>query len=300
MPAAGRSSTLQKRIFALVLTAVLPALAIQCYSDLVDDRRQEAQIEAEVLRTAQYVAGDIDRIVETNRALLVAMAGVPAVRDFDPAGCNAYATALAEQFPMFEAFGMVDREGTPFCIGERGVGASSGPWHFDARGWATTQRARRDPAFIVSTYLQTTRTKRPMVPTMLPLRDGSGQFAGAVSSGLSLTWLNRYLADKPLPPDGIISITDRDGTAIARSPVRPEYLGAAMAPAKIMAEAARKPEPGKRSQLAAPNLPVHRVGCCSPDLNANLPRLGIGRRDLVEPQLLRAAMAEIPNSLHER
>jgi hypothetical protein len=48
-----------------------------------------------------------------------------------------------------------------------------------------------------------------------------------------------------------------------------------------MARAARKPEAGKRLHLAPANFPVHRVGCRSPDLNANLATLGVWLFDLV-------------------
>ena len=45
---------------------------------------------------------------------------------------------------------------------------------------------------------------------------------------------------------------------------------------EIMAQAARKPEPGNRLHLAPANFPVHRVGGRSPDLNANLARPAAG------------------------
>src|SRR5258707_1273006 len=69
---------------------------------------------------------------------------------------------------------------------------------------------------------------------------------------------------------------------------------------EIMAQAARKPEPGKRLHLAPANFPVHRVGCCSPDLNANLALPRVGWRHLVQPQFLRGAIVEILNAPHER
>jgi hypothetical protein len=80
--------SLKKRVVALVLLAVLPALAIQAYVALSAYQQQKADVQAEVLRMAQYVASEIDRIVDTNRALLVAMAQVQTVRAFDAPTCN--------------------------------------------------------------------------------------------------------------------------------------------------------------------------------------------------------------------
>lgn len=68
---------------------------------------------------------------------------------------------------------------------------------------------------------------------------------------------------------------------------------------EIMAQAARKPEPGKHSHFATANFPVHRVGCRSPDLNANSAPPGFGLLYLVQPQFRRAAIVEILNALHE-
>jgi hypothetical protein len=72
--------SLQLRLYTLVLLALLPALAIQVYGSVVAYREREAEVRAEALRLAQYVAGELDRIIAGHKGVMVAMGELPALR----------------------------------------------------------------------------------------------------------------------------------------------------------------------------------------------------------------------------
>ncbi|HEX6012329.1 MAG TPA: hypothetical protein VFY87_11115, partial [Geminicoccaceae bacterium] len=66
--------SLVARLCALVLVAVLPALAIQVHHALELRREGEQRLRQEALRLSQFAAGEMDRILESARVLLVALA----------------------------------------------------------------------------------------------------------------------------------------------------------------------------------------------------------------------------------
>src|SRR5580704_6113846 len=87
------------RLFALVVVALLPALAIQAYNEIAGRETREAEVREDALRLAQFASGELDRIVENVRGVLTAVANLPAVRGHDVLACSAYVTSLQRAFP---------------------------------------------------------------------------------------------------------------------------------------------------------------------------------------------------------
>src|SRR5579864_9286240 len=85
------------RLFALVLVAMLPALAIQAYNEIAGRQAREAEVRDDALRLALFAAGELDRIVEDGRTVLVATANLPALRELDGPACSAYVTSLQDR-----------------------------------------------------------------------------------------------------------------------------------------------------------------------------------------------------------
>src|SRR5271165_4172669 len=78
------------RLFIVVFLAVLPALAIQTYNETQLKQSREAEVRRDAQRLAKFASGEIDRIIDNGRALAVAIANFPAVRDKDAAACSDY------------------------------------------------------------------------------------------------------------------------------------------------------------------------------------------------------------------
>src|SRR5688572_9570609 len=79
VPTERRMMGLRVRLFLLVLIAVLPAIAIQIYTEIDLRRSREAEIHEDALRHAGTVAGAMLEILEGSRQLLVALARLPPV-----------------------------------------------------------------------------------------------------------------------------------------------------------------------------------------------------------------------------
>jgi two-component sensor histidine kinase len=219
--------TLQQRLYILVLVSVIPALALQLYGSVVSYREREAQVHQEVLRLAEYVSGELDRIIEANRAVLVAISQAPAVRAQIEPTCSAYIRAVNKQYPAFVGFSVEDKLGRVRCFSGLPSADLAWPQQTDLSESSFFKEAKTSGGFTVSPVITFYGTNQPVLPLSLPYSDKAGKFAGVISSAIDLEWLNNYFATKPLPPGGVISVSDRYGTNLLRVPMLPNTIGKA-------------------------------------------------------------------------
>jgi two-component sensor histidine kinase len=217
--------TLQRRLYILVLVSVIPALAIQLYGSIVSYREREAQVHQEVLRLAEYVSGELDRIIEANRAVLIAISQAPSVMAQIEPTCSAYIRAVNKKYPAFVGFSLEDKLGRVRCFS--GLPSADLAWsqQTDLSESSFFKEAKTSGHFTVSPVITFYGTNKPVLPLSLPYSNKAGKFAGVISSAIDLEWLNNYFATKPLPPGGIISVADRNGTVLLRVPLLPNTVG---------------------------------------------------------------------------
>src|SRR5215208_342395 len=217
--------TLQRRLYLLVLVSVIPALAIQSYGSIASYRERETQVHQEVLRLAEYVSGELDRIIEANRAVLVAISQAPAVVARTEPSCSAYIRALNGKYPAFVGFSVEDPLGGVHCSPGLPSADIAWPKQTDLSESSFFKEAKNSGRFTVSPVITLFGTNKPVLPLSLPYSNKAGKFAGVISSAIDLEWLNEYFATKPLPPGGVISVSDRYGINLLRVPMLPNTVG---------------------------------------------------------------------------
>jgi signal transduction histidine kinase/CheY-like chemotaxis protein len=213
------------RLFVLVLVAMLPALAIHAYNEIAGRESREAEVREDALRLAQFASGELDRIVENGRAVLAALANLPAARDLNGVDCSDYVASLQKSFPQYALIGAIDLSGHPFCS------SMSIPAGSTAADREFFQKARDTGRFTVGQYLIGRIIKKPVLPMGLPFFDRSNHIAGVVYVSLDLDWLAHYFAEtRPFSQKTALVITDRDGTILARIPDNSSYAGKSFRP----------------------------------------------------------------------
>ncbi len=212
------------RLFVLVLVAMLPALAIQAYNEIAGREFREAEVREDALRLAQFASGELDRIVENGRAVLAALANLPAARDLDGVNCSDYVASLQRSLsaicldrrdrPVRTSLLFKHRHSGGFDRRRPGV-LSKGQGHRPLHGRPVPDRAQ----------------KKSVLPMGLPFFDRSNHTAGVVYVSLDLNWLARYFAEtRPFSQKTALVITDRDGTILARIPDNSSYAGKSFRP----------------------------------------------------------------------
>lgn len=144
------------RLFVIVFLALLPALAIQIYNETKLKQSREAEVRQDAMRLAEFASGEIDRIIDNARALAVAIANSPAVRNKDAVACSDYAAALTKISPQYLAIGAIDRDGRVFCSSWLITPESSAAdrWYF--------QEAIRTGKFVIGDYAIGHLVKKPI------------------------------------------------------------------------------------------------------------------------------------------
>src|SRR4051794_8326989 len=182
----------------------MPALAVQTYNEIELRRSREAEVRQDALRLAKFAAGELDRIIDNGRALLVSLANLHSIRDHDAAACTAYVKALNRAFPQYRVIGAIDLAGKPFCASAPipdGATMANRP-HF--------KEAIKTGELAVGAYSTGRLIDEPIVPLLLPFRGPDDQVAGAVYVSLDPQWLAEYFrTTRPLDGRATLAVVDR-------------------------------------------------------------------------------------------
>jgi two-component sensor histidine kinase len=88
--------------------------------------------------------------------------------------------------------------------------------------------SREPSARASSLWVNTRKLAAPSAlffPMALPLRSKEGAIVGVVATAIDLQWLSGLLLERGLPPEGSITVADRNGTIMAREPLPDRFVG---------------------------------------------------------------------------
>ncbi|MDX6749478.1 histidine kinase dimerization/phosphoacceptor domain -containing protein [Geminicoccaceae bacterium 1502E] len=197
--------SLLTRLYVLVVLAVAPAMAILAWSTFSMAQQREADAEREASRAASAISDELGSILGGIRALLVAGAQAPVLREGAQPRCERFIEGVAPHFAELASIALYDMRGKPLCgsrplslppdfveVAAGSSGLVQGPWLAGGPGG--------------------------MLPFALGVRTLAGEPAGLIVAALDLGWLRARLASRPLPPGSSLSLLDRRGTILVRLP----------------------------------------------------------------------------------
>jgi PAS domain S-box-containing protein len=214
------------RLFLLVAIAVLPAIAIEAYTQLELRHLREGELRDIALQQARLAAAEIDRIVEGARQLLVTLANSPAVKERNQTGCATLLAAVQGQFPSYRSIAVLDGDGRAWCEGRHVGGILPSPQ-------ADYIRRARAGAFAVGVYKEGEPSHIRVLPLAFAVADSVGTTPDVIVVQLDLDWLSDYLRDRPLPAGYSVTAADRDGRILARFPDAQRYVGRLLPAAQL-------------------------------------------------------------------
>jgi PAS domain S-box-containing protein len=210
------------RLLLLIAVAVVPAVLLNVFSTVQQQRwiTQETQLSA--LRITRSVASEQNRVTEGARELLTVLSMVPAVRTADPRECPAMLDEILARFPHHTSLSVIEAGGSLICRGLR----PGEPAH--VRGLAVESaflRATDTRQFAVGRHSIGTITRKPVVPFALPILDAEGRVEVVLTTTLDLVWLNQYASQVNLPPGSTLTVIDGSGRVLARYPDPERWVG---------------------------------------------------------------------------
>ena len=211
--------SLLARLLLVVTIALAPTLAFQIYNENQAHRAREKLMEGDALRLLRLVIAEQQRIAEGAEQALDALGGAPAVLDRQPDLCPHLLGNMLAQEPRYVFASVIGLDGHLICASspfERGTNASDRAYFIDAL---------RTGGFVIGEYAVGRVTGQKSVHLAKPFKDRNGVVAGVIELALSLDWLSQQLDRLGLPPEVAVSIMDRNGTLLARSPNGNRFFG---------------------------------------------------------------------------
>ena len=214
MPRIRPHRSLLARLLLVVAVALLPALALQAYTESQARHLRHAIARADALRILSLVVATEQEITQGARQLLTAVAATRRARDAgpDPAACDGYLADLLHKFDRYASLIVTDTKGRVVCSGNQ---PSKGNGVTDRTYW---RLAMDSGDFVTGDFVHGHHDGRPELHFAQPVRDRQGVISGVVMVGLDLAWLQGRIDQIHLPPGTSITIADRHGTIIAHAP----------------------------------------------------------------------------------
>lgn len=205
-------SGIRARLLALILAASVPALGIVAYLGYRVAEDFSAQQRERLWTVARQHASNITMLLSTAEGLLMALAATEVVRERNVAGCGRLLSQLAEAYPVYSSFVVVDSDGSPAC----GAGPLDAGLRFDDRAYF--QMALRGRQFAVGSFVMGRVSGEPILPLADPILDSQGEVELVLVSGLKLDWLRQQFGTLPVTTGEAVSIVDRTGRILVRWP----------------------------------------------------------------------------------
>jgi two-component sensor histidine kinase len=211
----------KKRLLLVSVAALLPATVLLGYNAFSARLQLAEQVERRALEANRQATSEIERIVEGARALMVATAAIPAVQQASaaPEACREALQDIVAAIHWLRNIFVLDNTGTLVCdpLGARhGLGFADRPY-FAA--------ALERNGFFIGNYTQSRLTDVAVLPLVLPLRAKDGTTIGLLATGLRLDWLNDRLRERGVGGGGSVTIADRAGVILARTPQPERFVG---------------------------------------------------------------------------
>jgi signal transduction histidine kinase len=215
-------ASLRTRLLVLVLVAVIPALGLTLYTNLEERQLRKALVQEHAMRLSRLVSADHERLIEDTRRFLVTLARLPAVRDHNPASCNALFADLLAQRSSYGNLGVIGTDGDVFCSAL----PMTGPVYAGDRAYF--QRAIETRDFAIGEYQIGRITGKATLVFGYPVLDDAGHVRAVVFAALALAWLNELAGQAGLPPGSMLTVIDRKGTILSRYPDDDKWVGKLM------------------------------------------------------------------------
>lgn len=225
---------LRVRILAIVLLAVIPAVGLIYHSAVERKRQISLDIEDNAVRLSRFLASNLERDLSEGQGFLNATSELLQAKLLSGDKCEDVLAGLLGNSPVYQNLGISGRDGRILCSGKavpEGAGLSK-------LSWFGSILARRD--FTVGFDFTGLLSPQASILLALPVSKSAGPPERIIFAVMDLDWLNKLAEDSRLPPGSVISVTNRNGEAVARYPDPDKWVGKPYPRAHILKDDKKK------------------------------------------------------------
>ena len=220
---------LRTRLIMLVVAAVLPLFGLALVGAVLTANETIRRTSKDLELSVALVSANQERVAESARQLLTAIANTPEVTQAGSGDCRRYFKVLTEKLPLYTNLGVVAADGYVRCDGRSDkAGAFVGDTAYFQAALAT-----RD--FVTGDYLLGGLDSKPVIVFALPLLDVKGSVTAVVFAAASLSELSHVISSATLPSGGKLLVTGSTGAVLVTNPSDPASIGRPMADPTLQA-----------------------------------------------------------------
>jgi PAS domain S-box-containing protein len=208
-------SSLRFRLSLLILAAVIPAVVLNVYATLQQQRWAVEEVRQNALRISRTIAEEQGQVAGGVEELLTAFSLVPAVRGADPELCPATLAGFLARYPHYTSLSVIRPDGRLVCRGLR----PGEPAHVYGLAVENAFRsALESRRFAIGEYAQGTITGKLVVPFALPVFGDDGRSDVVLTATLDLLWLARFSGNPDLPRGTTVTVVEAGGKVLGHFP----------------------------------------------------------------------------------
>ena len=212
-------SSLRSRLILLVLLSAIPLLALVLYTGFEHRRMAVTEAQRATLTFANEIADAHAQVLDGARQLLIGLAQLPEVLDHNPGTCNTRFATILRQLPLYTVLAAAKPNGDVFCSGlplKQPVSISDRPYF---------QESMQERDLAVSGYQIGRISGKATAAVSYPSVDTSGSVRAVVFLGVDIGWLDRVIAQMPLPSGTAVTLINQEGTILYRHPDSEKWVG---------------------------------------------------------------------------
>ncbi|MFZ5854571.1 MAG: ATP-binding protein [Chloroflexota bacterium] len=212
-------TSLRTRLLVLAVLALLPLLLFVVGRAQVERDQARANAMAETRRLASLAAASQEQLLVATRDVLLVLAATPAVNRASDGECSAFLARLLPAYRDYANLGVADRAGNVVCSA---IPLTAPVSIADRRYF---RRAIETHDFALGEFQVGRIAGEPTLNAGYPLLDPDGTIRGVVYAAIRLSRLSQIAAGSELPPGATITLSDRNGTILARHPDPAAWVG---------------------------------------------------------------------------
>jgi two-component sensor histidine kinase len=210
---------MKRRLLAVAAAAMLPALAMLGYNEFSVRHQRSVEAGAQVSMAARQAGSELDRIIEGARALLITASSVPSIANLEPVTCRMALTEIVSQLDAYRTILLLDPHGNVVCDSRPKalvVNLADRPYF---------KEAMRTRAVVIGEFTTGRLSNDRVLPIARSMWQGD-ELKAVLVAGLRLDWLQKRIEERGTLPGGSVSIIDKNGVILARTPSPEKYVGA--------------------------------------------------------------------------
>ncbi|MBI5026780.1 MAG: HAMP domain-containing protein, partial [Nitrospirae bacterium] len=207
--------SIKTKLIILALSIIVPLFTVNLYQTYRNAlyAREQAQIFTQHL--ARMVSAEVDTFLHEGEQILATLSEIPEVKNQEWEKCSALFSRLKPQYPYYENFFVIDKEGYVRCSA---VPQEKPTYAGDRSYFKEVMKTGR---FTISEVQIGRITRKPVIVTAYPVKDYSGNQIAMVGAGISLLRVQEIFEHLQLIQNVAVTLMDRKGTIIA-STIEPE------------------------------------------------------------------------------